>query len=86
METVVTAEREGLGLRSLKFFTPKRLHKFYTKEAFIAWNASSWFTLAQVTIFQKCWPWIATKLTSCLVASKVLAKDLKDAFIEAVLI
>ena len=88
METV-TPSQDGWALRCLKFFTPKRLHKYYTPEAVVAWNVSSWITIGQVTLLQKCWPWIAAKFSLLITASKTVgtkAKDVIESAIDAVLI
>lgn len=66
--------------------TPTKLHKFYTKEAFVAWNVSSWFTLFQVTALQKVWPLVSTKVMTSLTLVKSVLKDVKDAVVEAILI
>ena len=81
-----TTKPDGLGLRILKKVTPTRLHRFYTKEAFFAWNVSSWVTMGQIAFFQKIWPLIASKVVAFLTLSKAVAKDAKDAIVEAILI
>ena len=46
----------------VRIFVPKRFHKYLTPEVFVAWNVSSWITILQVTLLQKYWPWLLSKI------------------------
>ena len=86
MDVLQNDKPPSIGLRILRKLTPSRVHKFFTKEAFFAWNISSWVTMGQVAFFQKVWPLISAKVASFLIVSKAVAKDAKDAVVEAILI
>jgi len=80
----------GMFWKLFLLITPKRIHKYYTKEAIVAataaWNVSSWFTLGQVAFAETVWPWIVAKVVLFITLSKVVMKDAKDAVVEAILI
>ena len=72
--------RESFGKKLLKLFLPRRLHKYLTAEVFIAYNVSSWVTLAQVAVVAK-WKEISTFVSSVVVPVSIKCWK---AFVEAV--
>lgn len=63
---VTQPEKHGFLKKVAMFLLPKRLHKYLTPEVFVAWNLSSYVTLAQVFIVTK-WKFVSGWVTSVLV-------------------
>lgn len=58
---VVKAKKAPLPERVAKFLLPKKLHKYATVEALIAWKLGGLFSYAQIAVVEH-WGWLVAKV------------------------